>query len=67
MIGSVGMSTVQTDCRGSVVISVGSGHYGLIAAAYLAKSGRRVLKDFEIDLGKAVGVEQPVAVARKER
>src|ERR1700730_4072806 len=37
------MSNVRTDSRDYDVISVGSGHHGLIAAAYLAKVGKRVL------------------------
>jgi phytoene dehydrogenase-like protein len=37
------MSNLQTDSRDYDVISVGSGHHGLIAAAYLAKAGKRVL------------------------
>ena len=37
------MSNVRTDSRDYDVISVGSGHHGLIAAAYLAKAGKRVL------------------------
>src|SRR6476659_9041647 len=37
------MSNVRTDSRDYDVIAVGSGHHGLIAAAYLAKVGKRVL------------------------
>ena len=37
------MSDVRTDPRDYDVISVESGHHGLIAAAYLAKAGKRVL------------------------
>ena len=37
------MSNVQSVPRDYDVISVGSGHHGLIAAAYLAKAGKRVL------------------------
>jgi hypothetical protein len=45
------MSSVRTDFRDDDVISVGSGHHGSI----------------DIDFGKAIGVEQPVAVAREGR
>ena len=37
------MSNARTDSRDYDVNSVGSGHHGLIAAAYLAKAGKRVL------------------------
>ena len=37
------MSNVRTAPRDYDVIAVGSGHHGLIAAAYLAKAGKRVL------------------------
>jgi ribulose 1,5-bisphosphate synthetase/thiazole synthase len=84
------MSNLQTDSRDYDVISVGSGHHGLIAAAYLAGvdkfylvgpfmhpgagltgAGRttamRILQDLDMDFDQAIGVEQPVAVAKEKR
>ena len=37
------MSNVRTDSRDYDVISLGSRHHELIAAAYLVKAGKRVL------------------------
>ena len=37
------MSNVRNDSRDFDVIAVGAGHHGLIAAAYLAKAGKRVV------------------------